>query len=135
MKKRRPWGNTFCFLMALVMLCTGLALPAAADMGPKPSVEVLFQGLEGERYQVTLLSDRVQYGPWSAKEDYQDWMGDQEALKPSRPIRRRRAGISWESTRTAPRRDGLCGATIPRRPFMCWCGCRMPAAICAAASR
>lgn len=81
MKKRRPWGNTFCFLMALVMLCTGLALPAAADMGPKPSVEVLFQGLEGERYQVTLLSDRVQYGPWSAKEDYQDWMGDQEAFE------------------------------------------------------
>ena len=79
MKKGRPWRKTFCFLMAVLMLCVGLALPADADMGPKPSVEVLFQGLEGERYQVTLLSNRTQYGPWSADSAYQDWMGDADA--------------------------------------------------------
>ena len=79
MKKGRPWRKTFCFLMAVLMLCVGLALPAAADMGPKPSVKVLFQGLEGEQYQVTLLSNRTQYGPWSADSAYQDWMGDADA--------------------------------------------------------
>ena len=79
MKKRRWWSRRLGLLLALLVLAAGLALPAAADMGPKPSVEVVFQGLEGERYQVTLLSNRTQYGPWSADSAYQDWMGDQDA--------------------------------------------------------
>ncbi len=81
MNKPKRWSRRLCFLGAVLMLCIGLALPAAADMGPKPSVEVVFRGLEGERYQVTLLSDRTQYGPWSADSAYQDWMGDQAAFE------------------------------------------------------
>lgn len=76
MKKIRQWGRR---LVLLLVLAVGLALPAAADMGPKPSVEVIFQGLEGQRYQVTLLSNRTLYGPWAAGKDYQDWMGERAA--------------------------------------------------------
>lgn len=63
----------------LLVLAAGLALPAAADVGPKPSVEVVFQGLEGRRYYATLLGNVPQYGPWSAEEEYLDWKGDPEA--------------------------------------------------------
>lgn len=52
-----------CLLLAA--LTAALALPAAADVGPKPSVELLLEGLEGRRYFVTLLADRTGSGPWS----------------------------------------------------------------------
>ena len=74
-KARRIWG----MVCLLLVLAAGLALPAAADVGPKPSVEVVFQGLEGRRYYVTLLGNVPQYGPWSAEEEYLDWKGDPEA--------------------------------------------------------
>src|SRR5699024_11121653 len=74
-KARRSWG----MVCLLLVLAAGLALPAAADVGPKPSVEVVFQGLEGRRYYATLLGNVPQYGPWSAEEEYLDWKGDPEA--------------------------------------------------------
>ena len=42
-KARRIWG----MVCLLLVLAAGLALPAAADVGPKPSVEVVFQGWRG----------------------------------------------------------------------------------------
>lgn len=79
MEKRSRRKYRLCLFLTILLLAAGLALPAAADMGPKPSVEVVFRGLEGEHYQVTLLSDRARYGPWSAGSTYQDWMGDADA--------------------------------------------------------
>ena len=66
-----------CLLLAA--LTAALALPAAADVGPKPSVGLLLEGLEGRRYFVTLLADRTGSGPWSAESEYSDWMGDHDA--------------------------------------------------------
>ena len=66
-----------CLLLAA--LTAALALPAAADVGPKPSVELLLEGLEGRRYFVTLLADRTGSGPWSVESEYSDWMGDHDA--------------------------------------------------------
>ena len=74
-KGRRVWG----MVCLLLVLAAGLALPAGADVGPKPSVEVVFRGLEGRRYYATLLGNVAQYGPWSAEEEYLDWKGDPEA--------------------------------------------------------
>lgn len=79
MKTRKHRQHRLWVFLAVLVLAAGLALPAAADMGPKPSVEVVFQGLEGQTCQVTLLSNRTQYGPWSVNSSYQDWMGDKDA--------------------------------------------------------
>lgn len=73
------WKRTWCRFLLVLTLAMGLALPAAADVGPKPSVEVVLQGLEGQRCYVTLLADRKGSGPWSAEHDYSDWMGDRAA--------------------------------------------------------
>lgn len=60
MKKRLLRLMLFC-LLALV-----LAAPVSADMGPKPSVVVHFQGVEpDQRYYVTLLSEEESTGPWN----------------------------------------------------------------------
>ena len=79
MKRWKNWTRRLTLLLAVVVLAAGAALPAAADMGPKPSVEVVFQGLEGQCFYATLLGNVTQYGPWSAKEEYLDWRGDPEA--------------------------------------------------------
>lgn len=53
----------FCAFMMILML-----LPSAvyADVGPKPSIVIDFQGLENKRYYVTLLSEIPDTGPYSA---------------------------------------------------------------------
>lgn len=62
--------------MLLCIIAILAAFPAAAhaDVGPKPSVTIDFEGLEGRRYYVTLLSSYPTTGPFSAleegKEDY-----------------------------------------------------------------
>lgn len=71
-------------LLFLLALTAGMALRASADMGPKPSVELEFSGLEGQRYTATLLGDTAHCGPWSADSGYDDWYGDRavwEALR------------------------------------------------------
>ena len=75
----------------LIILCVAamfVFVPSFAygDIGPKPSVIVNFEGLEGETYYVTLLSETSSTGPYSAvgrfegdrryskdEEDYEIW--------------------------------------------------------------
>lgn len=52
------------------MLCLAWAIPVLADTGPKPSVVIDFEGVEGETYYVTLLAEDEFFGPYSfATED------------------------------------------------------------------
>ena len=58
-----------------------MPLTATADTGPKPSVVVSFEGLENEKYYVTLLSESVTTGPHTAYDeqaDNADYYGDDE---------------------------------------------------------
>ena len=65
-------------VLLLCLLFPLLAQPAAADCGPKPSIKITFQGLEGETYYVTLLSKAESTGPYSAGGDYDDYLGDRD---------------------------------------------------------
>ena len=58
-------------LMLLCALIMAAVLPVTvqADIGPKPSVVIDFDGLEGENYYVTLLSSVKSTGPYSALND------------------------------------------------------------------
>lgn len=50
---------------SVVLLLALLAFPVGADMGPKPSVTVNFDGLSDRVCYATLLSDREHVGPYS----------------------------------------------------------------------
>ena len=66
-------------LLALSLLVSFLVLPAAAaDIGPKPSVTIGFQGLEGQTYYATLLGNTERYGPWSKDDVYDDYLGPKD---------------------------------------------------------
>lgn len=52
--------------IGMLILLLHFSLPVAADIGPKPSVVVDFEGLEGNHYYVTLLSETSSTGPYSA---------------------------------------------------------------------
>ena len=52
--------------IGMLILLLHFSLPVAADIGPKPSVVVDFEGLEGSHYYVTLLSETSSTGPYSA---------------------------------------------------------------------
>ena len=52
----------------------------SADMGPKPSVSIKVEGIEGMKYFVTLLSDKEQYGPWSKIEEVDNHSSDAEDI-------------------------------------------------------
>ena len=54
---------TVCLFMGL------FSVPVFADTGPKPSVVVDFEGMEGEIYYVTLLAKESSTGPYSKAED------------------------------------------------------------------
>lgn len=57
-------------IMLSILLCLPLfTLSASADMGPKTSVEISFEGLEDETYYVTLLGTSKS-GPWDSNEEY-----------------------------------------------------------------
>lgn len=58
------------FSSVIVMLA--MPITAYADMGPKPSVQIRFSGIEGETYYGTLLSDVESTGPetaWNGREE------------------------------------------------------------------
>ena len=59
-------------LMFLCIIVLGVMLPlnASADMGPKPSVIIDFQRLEGKTYYATLLSNEISTGPHTALEGF-----------------------------------------------------------------
>lgn len=64
------------YIITLLMVATILlTLPhdtVSADMGPKPSVVVSFEGIEEEPYYVTLLSKDNNVGPWSTNTKYHE---------------------------------------------------------------
>jgi len=60
MKKIRNWLMLFVFLVVL-----SFPMTVSADIGPKPSVRISFEGLEKEEYYVTLFSEVKSTGPYS----------------------------------------------------------------------
>lgn len=68
-------------LLSLLLVCL-LPLWTAADTGPKPSIEIMPEGLGEGDYYLTLLSKTESTGPWSKYEsfaDSRDSYGDPEA--------------------------------------------------------
>lgn len=67
------------YLVYVVLLFIMVSTPmsVSADIGPKPSVEIEFIGLEEEEYYVTLLSETDSTGPWSEGNSYYEYMGDE----------------------------------------------------------
>lgn len=70
MKKR-----LFAVVMVCILVCI-VAVPAWADTGPKPSVNIAVEGLEEKEYAVTLIAPYTHYGPWSVERTYQEEYGD-----------------------------------------------------------
>ena len=70
------------FAVCLALLVALLAaVPAFADIGPKPSVDLTFQGMEGRDYAVTLIFPQEECaGPWGHESwrEYQPGDGPQE---------------------------------------------------------
>lgn len=62
---------TFILVLFLVLLLS-MPLVINADTGPKPSVVISFEGLENEKYYVTLLSDTPTTGPYSVYDENSD---------------------------------------------------------------
>lgn len=71
--------------LSAILVCLALLLflpvTARADIGPKPSVQITFTGIQGQTYYGTLLSQRNSTGPasaWDGREAYPDWKPDGE---------------------------------------------------------
>ena len=68
-------------LLICLILVLNLPVTAKADIGPKPSINITFTGIEGETYYGTLLSERKSTGPataWDGYEEYRDWKPENE---------------------------------------------------------
>lgn len=76
MKKNQKWLLNLLLAMVLFIL----PVTVYADMGPKPSVTITFQGLENEDFYVTLLSQWESTGPYSLGNPYYDWMGEESVF-------------------------------------------------------
>ena len=63
--------KTLSFILIVLILMAAFPTTASADMGPKPSVVIDFNGLSGETYYVTLLSSVESTGPYSALSLYE----------------------------------------------------------------
>lgn len=69
MKKKR-------LLLCALLLALMLSTTARADIGPKPSVNVTFEGLQDGPCYATLLCEKEVYGPhrtWSPGEEIYNW--------------------------------------------------------------
>lgn len=82
--KRALWGR---FLLALGLVLLFLPAEARADMGPKPSVNISFTGIQDVEYCGTLLSEAGQArGPFLSREAAREegtsweWWGNPDAL-------------------------------------------------------
>ena len=66
--------------LLLLFLLPLFCLPARADMGPKPSVTVTLEGLDGRTCWGTLLSQKSSTGPYSAidQESGRDWASEDQ---------------------------------------------------------
>ncbi len=56
-------------LLCIIAIFAARPAIAQADVGPKPSVTIDFEGLEGRRYYATLLASVSSTGPFSALEE------------------------------------------------------------------
>jgi len=56
----------FIILLMIIIFCV---VPVSADMGPKPTVKIDINGLEGKTYYVTLLSKEKSTGPHNIIKD------------------------------------------------------------------
>lgn len=68
-KLRRKWVLLLTLVYAAVLLSPAAAV--SADIGPKPSIQITFTGMEGEEYYGTLLSLQDSTGPataWDGRE-------------------------------------------------------------------
>lgn len=72
----RKYVIRFFTWVLIAVACMGTV--AMADIGPKPSVILDFEGIE-DTYYVTLLSERDSTGPYSHGEEYQEYLGDKDA--------------------------------------------------------
>lgn len=80
-KKRLSSGNksrVWLCLMMVVLMIPIFPLKVRADMGPKPSVNLTFEGLEDEKYYVTLVTKQLSCGPWDMNNEYAEWSGEKE---------------------------------------------------------
>lgn len=67
------------FLICIITAVSMLPLWASADIGPKPSVSVTIEGVAGETYYATLLSEKRSTGPASAYDgSYARYTADDE---------------------------------------------------------
>ena len=72
--------KVFAFIMCL-MLVMAMTIPASADIGPKPSVQIEFTGMEGQTYYGTLLSMYESTGPasvWDGNPEHADYQPGEE---------------------------------------------------------
>ena len=72
--------KVFSFIMCL-MLVMAMTIPASADIGPKPSVQIEFTGMEGQTYYGTLLSMYESTGPasvWDGNPEHADYQPGEE---------------------------------------------------------
>lgn len=85
MKKR--WRS---ILTALLLLLPLTAMPVSADVGPKPSVVVALEGLEGRTCWGTLLSQQEGTGPYGRfyEEDPEEDPEEDRALRALLPLER-----------------------------------------------
>lgn len=81
MKKR--WRS---ILTALLLLLPLTAMPVSADVGPKPSVVVALEGLEGRTCWGTLLSQQEGTGPYGRF--YEEEAAEDRALRALLPLER-----------------------------------------------
>lgn len=56
-------------ILSIFILFSCFITPIHADSGPKPSVTINFEGIN-EEYYVTLLSDKMQYGPNRKQDEF-----------------------------------------------------------------
>jgi hypothetical protein len=64
-----------------LMLVMAMTMPASADIGPKPSVQIEFTGMEGQTYYGTLLSMYESTGPasvWDGNPEHADYQPGEE---------------------------------------------------------
>ena len=64
----KRWMKRLMVLLLILLLLFQLSVAAFADIGPKRSVRVTIDGLEGQQVYGTLLSERNSTGPYSAYE-------------------------------------------------------------------
>ena len=97
MLKNHTFFRRLCAFWAVLTLLFAFALPAFADTGPKPSVEISFRNLPDTACFATLLSKERSTGPASA------WDGDPDDL----PQTDDPAQAAWNAFAQYRDRDGF----------------------------